>query len=106
MFELTRIYNPLARLEFIQATEYCRNISPDLKQAFKNAFVEALEEITQFPEAWSKIARTPARGKQISGYPYTIIYLLEPDAVYIVAIVHQRREPLYWLDRLREPGRE
>lgn len=106
MFELTRIYNPLARLEFIQATEYYRNISPDLKQAFKNAFIEALEEIMQFPEAWSKVARTPARGKQIAGYPYTIIYMPEPDAIYIVAIVHQRREPLYWLDRLREPGRE
>lgn len=56
MFELTRIYNSLARLEFIQATEYYRNISPDLKQAFKNAFVEALEEIVQFPEAWLKVA--------------------------------------------------
>lgn len=104
MSELTRIYNPLARLEFIQATEYYRNISPKLKLEFKAAFMEALEEVLLFPEAASSIAMSPARAKRILGFPYSIIYIPEPDAIYIVAIAHQRREPLYWLERLNEPG--
>lgn len=105
MSELTRIYNPLARFEFIQATEYYRNISPKLKLEFKAAFVEALEAILQFPEAWPTIAKSPARAKRIAGFPYSIVYIPEPDAVYIVAVAHQRREPMYWLERLDEPGR-
>ena len=33
-------------------------------------------------------------------FPYCVVY--SPDeSVYILAVAHQRRRPVYWLDRLR-----
>ena len=92
--------------EFVQASEYYRNISPGLKDKFKTAFDEALGDVLSFPEAWPQVEDTPVRSKPIRGFPYSIIYLDDPDAIYIVAIAHQNRATLYWLERLREPGRE
>lgn len=70
------------------------------------AFDAALEEILEFPEAWPQIEGTFVRTRQLRGFPYSIIYVNDPDAVYILAVAHQRREPLYWQRRLEEPGRE
>jgi len=33
-------------------------------------------------------------------FPYSIIYLHEPGSIEIIAVVHQRRDPGYWQDRL------
>ena len=38
-------------------------------------------------------------------FPYNVVYLLDPDAVFIIAVAHQSRHPDYWLRRLVEPGR-
>ncbi|NLB47688.1 MAG: type II toxin-antitoxin system RelE/ParE family toxin, partial [Microbacteriaceae bacterium] len=40
------------------------------------------------------------RSKAVRGYPYRIVYTVEPDAVLILAYAHERREPGYWLHRL------
>lgn len=33
-------------------------------------------------------------------FPYGVIYVLEPDHVWIVALMHLHREPGYWRERL------
>lgn len=43
--------------------------------------------------------------KSLEKFPYYIAYTLEPDAIFIVAIADNRRDPSYWPDRLLEPGR-
>lgn len=43
---------------------------------------------------------TVIRSKAVRGYPYRIVYTVEPDAVLILAYAHERREPGYWLHRL------
>lgn len=42
------------------------------------------------------------RSKAIRGYPYRIVYTVEPDTTLILACVHERREPGYWLHRLND----
>jgi hypothetical protein len=44
----------------------------------------------EFPEAAPQIAQTIARRKHIRGFPYDITYILDPDALYIVAVAHER----------------
>src|SRR5258708_3431342 len=34
-------------------------------------------------------------------FPYTLIYFVEDDIVFVVAVAHQKRKPRYWRDRLR-----
>jgi hypothetical protein len=63
-----RIFNPEARLEFIQATEHYRNMSPGLKEAFIGAFDQAMEEVFDFPEAAPPVVDTIARRKRIKRF--------------------------------------
>jgi plasmid stabilization system protein ParE len=58
------------------------------------------------PEAAPPVVDTIARRKRIKRFPYVIIYTLDPDAIYIVAVAHNQRDPDYWLHRLDEPGRQ
>lgn len=86
----SRIFNPAARLEFIEATEYYRGISPRLQRKFIDAFEDAIADVMEFPEAAPQIAQTIAWRKHIRGFPYDIIYILDPDALYIVAVARER----------------
>ena len=42
----------------------------------------------------------PARRAFTDGFPYAAIYVTRPDVVWIVAVMHVRREPNYWKGRL------
>jgi hypothetical protein len=42
----------------------------------------------------------PARRHFSVDFPYAIIYLNQPDRVWIVAVVHMKRKPGYWRGRL------
>lgn len=41
------------------------------------------------------------RRKLLQRFPYTLIYLVEDEQLYVVALMHQRREPGYWHTRVR-----
>ena len=45
---------------------------------------------------------TVIRSKAVRGYPYRIVYTVEPDTILILAYAHERREPGYWLHRLND----
>lgn len=100
------VFHPEARLEFIQACEHYRNLSPELGQKFVATFREVPAGIGRFPEAAPEIHPMGIRRAQMKKFPYNVVYLLDPDAVFIIAVAHQSRHPDYWLRRLVEPGRE
>jgi len=33
-------------------------------------------------------------------FPYSVVYLEQPDRVWIVAVMHAKRLPGYWLKRI------
>lgn len=106
--DLSELYHPKARLELIEAVEYYRLISPQLARTFKETYDQTLAEILEFPEIAPLIlfVDVEARRKNLGRFPYYIVYILEPDALYIYAVAQAKRDPTYWLERLREPGRD
>ncbi len=36
----------------------------------------------------------------LSRFPFSLIYAVEPEAILIVAVAHQRRRPYYWRERI------
>ena len=40
------------------------------------------------------------RRKSLARFPYSVLYTVDPDVLYIVAVAHQKRRPNYWLRRL------
>jgi toxin ParE1/3/4 len=69
--------------------------------------VEFLDDVER---AINLVRNHPASGQSVGGtfrrillhrFPFSLIYVVEPDAVLIVAVAHQRRRPDYWRDRTR-----
>ena len=64
--------------------------------------------IVESPTTWPRWSRSPdvsplIRRVVVERFPYSIAYQAFADRVWVVAVAHASREPLYWLDRAR-PG--
>ena len=35
----------------------------------------------------------------LSRFPYKLLYSIEPDSLFIIAVAHMHRAPYYWIDR-------
>jgi len=60
---------------------------------------KAIEQILLFPESAPLVGDT-VRQKVVDRFPYSLFYIFEKKAVFFVAVAHQKREPMYWKDRL------
>jgi toxin ParE1/3/4 len=97
---VSTIFDLEARVELIKAVEYYRNRNPEKAQAFGRAIQQAVRSILEFPEASVQIHSQGVRRFRIDGFPFHIIYILDPDALFVLAIAHENREPNYWINRL------
>jgi plasmid stabilization system protein ParE len=88
--------------ELREAVEYYKGISPDLGADFYREMEKLIQEVCRHPHVF-RLFDPPARRHFSTRFPYGIIYLPEPDHVWIVAIMPLRREPAYWKDRITKP---
>ncbi len=67
-----------------------------------NKFIASVERIThnihfqphQYPSYQNHVQRAI-----IHGFPYSILFIHAPKEIAIVAIMHDKRRPLYWINR-------
>jgi len=83
------ILHPQADAEFLLAQQRYTDASPPLGRRF---YDEHPLRYQQFDP--------PARRLFANGFPYAVIYVAKPDAIWIIAVMHVRREPGYWKERL------
>jgi toxin ParE2 len=38
----------------------------------------------------------------LKGFPYALVYRLKGEFIYLIAFIHERRLPLYWLRRIKD----
>ena len=63
----------------------------------------ATRYIEQFPMI-APVLEDDVRAKVLVRFPYSLMYVVEPEELFIVAVAHQSKRPGYWADRLL-PGR-
>jgi plasmid stabilization system protein ParE len=90
---------PRAWPEIEEADDWYLQRSLDASTEFIAAIFDALESISHAPARWSKYLHGTRRFV-LSRFPFSIIYLDEPDVVTIVAVAHNKRRPGYWERRL------
>ncbi|MCP4110511.1 MAG: type II toxin-antitoxin system RelE/ParE family toxin [Desulfobacteraceae bacterium] len=95
------IFNESARDEFNDAVAYYELKVSGLGQRFRKEVKKSIKRITEYPEVWSK-EKDDVRKYLLHKFPYKILYSIESDHIYIIAIAHQHRRPNYWADRLGE----
>jgi plasmid stabilization system protein ParE len=59
----------------------------------------ALKRILLFPRAWS-ILSADVRRCRLNRFPYGLVYTVRENEILVVAVMHLRRKPGYWKDRL------
>ena len=65
---------------------------------FIDALARAIDSIVERPVAWPMV-EPDARRCPVLGFPFGVIYSVEADVLYVVAIAHDKRRPGYWRDR-------
>lgn len=92
-------FHPEALIEFEQAAQYFAERQPGLELRFIASIEATIARICEAPQRWrlydSDIRRCLARV-----FPYAVLYSIEQDHILVLAVMHCRREPGYWQQRL------
>lgn len=91
-------FNHLAAAELREAVAYYRRVSPSLAQRFVLAVETTLNGLLAHPMTGA-LLRAGIRRKPLAGFPYQLLYLQHGDALRVLAVMHKRRRPLYWVAR-------
>ena len=88
-----------ADAEFQSAVATYQGESHELAVRFYRGFFATLNRIGSHPKAWPRL-RGSVRKCLVQGFPYKLLYLIEPDRIFVVALMHAKRQPGYWERRL------
>jgi plasmid stabilization system protein ParE len=92
-------FHPDADAEYTRAAEHYAAIAPELGLRFYEEIERLILEVRRQPDRFFLFS-TPARRALARQFPYSLVYLDQPDRVWILAVMHAKRRPGYWRDRL------
>lgn len=93
------IFHPEAGEEYTRAVEYYAAVTPELGDHFYDEIERLIQEVRRQPDRFFRFS-PPARRALARKFPYSVVYLDQPDRVWIVAVMHAKRRPGYWRKRL------
>jgi len=92
------IFSKYAKLELEDAAHFYELEYEGLGRRFKEEVNKAAIRISEYPKAWS-VERGDVRKCLLHKFPYKLLYSIEKDHAFIIAVAHQHRKPDYWIDR-------
>lgn len=96
---MTRIeFHPDAEAEARETAAAYDRIRPELGDNFRAEFSLALDRIHSNPQMYA-VEQGAARIAPLRRFPLGLIYEIEDQRVWILAVAHHHRHPGYWLKR-------
>jgi len=92
-------FHPHAEKELEEIQSYYDNIHEELGNRFREELKTTISRILKFPNAWQPLSKVNRRC-QLNDFPYGIIYRIESNAIYVLAVTHLRRKSDYWTYRI------
>jgi len=90
-----------AEVEFYNIVDYYKQFDRSLSSDFIQEFDRAVQRLLDFPKAGSPYLHGTKR-IILRRFPYSIIYKIYRDEVIVAhAVMHMRRKPDYWKERLK-----
>lgn len=94
------IFHPEAEKEYTDAAGFYFQINPELAGRFYDEIERLIRDIRTQPERF-RIFDIPVRRHFSNVFPYAVLFINQPDRILIVAVMHMKRRPGYWRERLR-----
>lgn len=92
-------FHPEAEDEFISAARFYEDQTTGLGLEFIRTVQGTYERLSASPRSGTPVGRR-LRRTLVPKFPYGLLYRVEPERIYIVAVMHLRRRPGYWRHRL------
>ncbi len=96
------IFHPDAGEEYARAVEYYAAVTAELGHRFHDEIERLIHDIRLQPARFFRF-NPPAQRALARKFPCSVVYLDQPDRVWIVAVMHAKRRPGYWRERLKIP---
>lgn len=91
-------FHPEAETEFYEAIDYYEECEPDLGKDFAIEVHATIQNILNYAEAWPML-EDDIRRCLTSRFPYGVLYSIETDGIFILAVMQLHRNPDYWKHR-------
>ena len=96
-------FHPQAEAEFGASVEYYEMREAGLGVDMEREVLRGMVEIRDAPHRWPVYGHG-TRQYLLHRFPFRLVYLELPDALWIVAVAHCSRKPGYWKKRLGDAG--
>lgn len=96
---MTFLFHQEAEDEFVKAIDYYEGCETGLGEDFSLQIHATIRNILAFPNAWPVVA-SHVRRCLANRFPFCVLYSVESDHIFILAIMHLQRHPDYWKDRV------
>ena len=87
--------------EFAEAVDYFNEQRPGLGFEFAGEVQPTFERIRHHPEAWP-VFSCRARRCLTDRFPFGVLYQVRSDCILVGAIMHLKRDPTRWQQRVTE----
>jgi plasmid stabilization system protein ParE len=88
-----------ARAEYIESYVWYHERGSHIAEAFEREVEHALEALQESPDRWSVYVGMWRR-ILLRRFPFGIVYGALDNQIVVVAIMHTRRKPGYWKNRM------
>ncbi len=88
-----------AEAELMEAAQYYEEKAAGLGHAFLDDIDNAASAVGDNPMAYQLVGRE-VRRKLLARFPYSLLYVIEPDRIRVLAVAHAKRRPEYWCMRI------
>lgn len=92
-------FHPEAEEEFEAAVAWYEERETGLGLDFAAEVREAIRLAQSMPLAWPRMEEA-IRRVLVHRFPYGVLYSIEGDRLHILAVMHLRRRPGYWRERI------
>ena len=92
------VFHSLAKSELLAARDYYDELVYGLGETFISEFEKCLRIISVNPLGYPVI-QEKIRKAVIIKFPFSILYRSEKERIFILAVMHQKRKPHYWIER-------
>ena len=88
-----------AESDLTEAASWYEDQNPELGHRFLDQIELVFSAIKKAPRSYPIVHRNIRRA-MVSRFPFGVYFLIEPGLIIVIAIIHARRNPLRWKNRV------